>query len=111
MKMINDRVNIFNEAVRSTVMYLTKKKLDGFYFSVISWILTNLTYYSSIFIALVYVHHTYLFLTQLSFQNPLYATKTCFAYFASVQLCISSFACKLPYRHTTLVAKKKKILA
>ena len=40
MKMTNDRINIFNEAVRSTVIYLTKKKLDGFYFSVISWVLT-----------------------------------------------------------------------
>ena len=50
------------------------------------------TYYILIFIALICVHHTLLFSTQLIFQNPLYATKTCIA---CAQLCISSFACKL----------------
>ena len=45
-----------------------KKKLDGFYFSVISWFLRNPTYNKSIFIALVYVHHTHLFSTRMSFQ-------------------------------------------
>ena len=33
-------------------------------------------YYRLVFIALVYVHHTLLFSTQLIFQNHLYATKT-----------------------------------
>ena len=61
------------------VLYVTKKKnLDGFYFSVISWVLRNSTYYRSIVISLVYVHHMHLFSTRLSFQNPLYAIKTCF---------------------------------
>ena len=53
---------------RSTYIYLTTKKLDGFYFSVISWFLRNPTYHRLIFIALVYVHHTHLFSTRLSFQ-------------------------------------------
>ena len=39
-----------------------------FYFSVISWVLRNLTYYRSIFVACVYVPHTHLFFptTELS---------------------------------------------
>ena len=81
------------------------KKLDGFYFSVISWILINPTYCISIFTALVHVHHKHLFSTRLSFQNPLYATKICFCIFACAQLHISSFACKLLSRHSTLIAK------
>ena len=51
------------------------KKLDGFYFSVISLFLRNATYHRSIFIALVYVHHKHLFSTRLSFQITLYTTK------------------------------------
>ena len=56
-------------------VYLTKKKLDGFYSSVISLVLRNPTYYRYLFIALMH-----LFSTQQSFQNPLYATKTVFFY-------------------------------
>ena len=45
-----------------------KKKLDVFYFPVISLFLRNPTFYGSIFIALVYMHHTHLFSTRLGFQ-------------------------------------------
>ena len=47
---------------------LSKKKLAGFYFSVISWFLGNSTYHRSMFIALVYAHSYELIfhLTELS---------------------------------------------
>ena len=106
-------MNIFLENyvnICVTDIYLTKKKFDGF-FSVISWFLRNPTYHRSIFIALVYVHHTHLFSTRLIFQIILYAIKTCFlAFFARAQLCISSFACKLLYMHSTLKAKVNSCL-
>ena len=93
----------------SKIIYLTKKKPEGFYFSVISWYLRSPTYHTYLLLLLyycsVYVHHTHLFSTRLSFQNPLHATKTCFACFALSQLCISSFACKLLCRQSTLIAK------
>ena len=64
-------------------IYLIKKKLDEFYFSVISWVTRNPTCYISIFITLVYVHHTHLFSTRLTFQDSLYATKICFCMFCT----------------------------
>ena len=86
-----------------TYIYLTKKKkLGGFYFSVISWFLRKPTYHKSIFIALAYVYQTHLFTARLNFQN---ATKTCFCIFARVNLRISSFAYKLLCRHFTLIAE------
>ena len=75
--------NYANICVTDT--YLTKKKFDGFIFSVISWFLRNPTYHRSIFIALVYVHHTHLFSTRLIFQIILYAIKTCFLHFLHVR--------------------------
>ena len=59
-----------------------KKKLDGFYFSVISWYLRS---HTLLFIALIYVHHTHLYSTRLRFQNPLYATKTKFLHVLHVR--------------------------
>ena len=93
------------QTISPKLIYLTKKKLDGFYFSVISGFLRNPTYYRSIFIALVYVHHTHLFSTGLIFQITLYATETCFCIFARAQLRISSFASKLLCRHSILIAE------
>ena len=60
-----------------------KKKLDGFYFSAISCFLRNPTFHISIFITLVYVRHTHLFSTRLSFQITLYARETCFCIFCT----------------------------
>ena len=60
------------------------------------------TYDKSIFIALVHVHHTNLFFTRVSFQNPLCATKICFA---RVQSCIGSLAFKMLCRQSILIAE------
>ena len=77
------------------------------FFFFFCFFLRNLTYHSSIFIALVYARHTHLFFVRLSFQIiNLHAKKArFFAFFARAQLCISSFACKLLYRHSTLIAE------
>ena len=66
-------------------IYLTKKKLDGFSFSVISCFLRNPTFHRSIFICLVYVRHTHLFSTRLSFKITLDATKNTFLHFVRVR--------------------------
>ena len=76
---VNTPVNLYPKSL----IYLQKKKLDGFYFSVISWYLRSPTYHTKLFIALVYVHHTHLFSTRLSFQNSLHATETCFCMFCT----------------------------
>ena len=73
-------------AINSTVQItiLNKKgNLTGFNFFIISWFLSNPTYHISIFVALVYVHHTHIFSTRLSFQITLYATKTSFLHFCT----------------------------
>ena len=59
-----------------TEIYLAKNKQDRFYFSVISWVLRNQTYDTSIFIAVKYVHHMHLFSAQETLQNSLHATYT-----------------------------------
>ena len=69
----------------SKYIFFTKKELDGFYFSVISCFLRDPTYHRSIFIALVYVRHTHLFCTRLSFQITLYAIKTWFCIFLHIR--------------------------
>ena len=66
----------FKTLFRFTFIYLTKNKLDGFNFSVLSWFLRNPTYHKPIFIALVYVHQKHLFSARLIFQITSYAIKT-----------------------------------
>ena len=82
-----------------------KKKLDAFYFSVISWYLWVRHIIDSYLLFLYMCNIRTCFPLDWAFKILFMLQKHVLACFAREQLCISSFASKLLCRHTTLIAK------